>query len=114
MPLPNIIVSPPFKYDHTLYAHFELPLEDAIDWIAKSNPVNRCISPTCKAFDLEPIPILEACKVIAVFDDEAPAVSDYEAALLLLSHKPLTVSGEYTKDEILAGGLTCLLIVKTN
>ena len=111
MVLPNIIVSPPFKYDHSIYAHIELPLENAIEWVAKSNPINRCTSPTCKVFGLEPIIVLETTPLIDD-DNDTPIINDYEDALLLLSHKPLETDRDYTKGEIEAGGITCLLIIK--
>jgi hypothetical protein len=93
----KVILSTPLLLTDGLFRRRTISLEEAVEWIAKSNPKNFCGHQTVKILGLEPSTSREACQ-------------GFSEALCLKPKGRLDFGKEYTLSEIQAVGVEFVLL----
>jgi len=93
----KVILSTPLLLTDGLYRRRTISLEEAVDWVANSNPRNFCGHQTVKILGLEPSTTREACK-------------GFSEALCLKPKGRLEFGKEYSLAEIQAVGVEFVLL----
>ena len=101
MPDRQVILSTPMLLEPGTFRMDVLSLEEARHWVEENNPTNFCGHQTVKVLGLEPAQSREVCQ-------------GYDQALCLKPNGRLEFGKEYTVDEVLAIGVTPLLIQRVD